>query len=282
MFYLIFGQAYSRDYLEVDAYNKLCLNKNSRIKMPTLKTEDDTEIVVFSKEEIEVMDDYFKGKSTETAYLLGKFCGLRINECFGLKWENVDVENGTIFIDRQMQYQNGLIKLVSPKTRNSKRTVYMNDVLKEYFEKLREQVDEYEQKKKAVRKQNRKQIEDVDGSMIYSTDLVNCFPDGKIHTVNSMKYPSRAIKQMGIEFKFHYLRHTYGTRCIESGMRAVALQRLMGHTDVSVTLNTYTTIFNKYKEQELEKVNEYYCCPDKYINIGYVREQTCSSFCKGG
>ena len=41
-------------------------------------------------------------------------------------------------------------------------------------------------------------------------------------------------------------------------MRAVALQRLMGHTDVSVTLNTYTTIFNKYKEQELEKVNEYY------------------------
>lgn len=41
-------------------------------------------------------------------------------------------------------------------------------------------------------------------------------------------------------------------------MRAVALQRLMGHTDVSVTLNTYTSVFNKYKEAELEKVNDYY------------------------
>ena len=41
-------------------------------------------------------------------------------------------------------------------------------------------------------------------------------------------------------------------------MRAVALQRLMGHKDVSVTLNTYTSVFNKYKESELEKVNDYY------------------------
>lgn len=41
-------------------------------------------------------------------------------------------------------------------------------------------------------------------------------------------------------------------------MRAVALQRLMGHTDINVTLYTYATIFNKYKEEELCKVNEYY------------------------
>ena len=41
-------------------------------------------------------------------------------------------------------------------------------------------------------------------------------------------------------------------------MRTVALQRLMGHTDINVTLNTYTTIFNKYKEEELRKVNDYY------------------------
>lgn len=56
----------------------------------------------------------------------------------------------------------------------------------------------------------------------------------------------------------HSLRHTYGTRCIEAGMRAVALQRLMGHTDVSITLNTYTSVLNKYKQSELSKVNDYY------------------------
>lgn len=41
-------------------------------------------------------------------------------------------------------------------------------------------------------------------------------------------------------------------------MRAVALQRLMGHTDINITLNTYTTIFNRYKEEEFKKVNAYY------------------------
>ena len=38
----------------------------------------------------------------------------------------------------------------------------------------------------------------------------------------------------------------------------MALQKLMGHTNINVTLKTYTTIFNKYKEEELRKVNEYY------------------------
>lgn len=41
-------------------------------------------------------------------------------------------------------------------------------------------------------------------------------------------------------------------------MRAVVLQRLMGHTDISVTLNTYASVLNRYKESELEKVNNYY------------------------
>lgn len=90
MFYLIFGQAYSRDYLDVDSYNKLCLNKNTKIHMPKLKTDDDTDIVAFTREEMRILDEYFKGTNAETAYLLGMYCGLRINEAFGLKWDHVD------------------------------------------------------------------------------------------------------------------------------------------------------------------------------------------------
>ena len=59
-------------------------------------------------------------------------------------------------------------------------------------------------------------------------------------------------------FSTHSLRHTYATRAIEAGMSPVVLQKLMGHTDVSVTLNAYTSVFDKYKRNELEKVNEYY------------------------
>jgi len=40
-------------------------------------------------------------------------------------------------------------------------------------------------------------------------------------------------------------------------MTAVVLQRLMGHKDIKVTLNTYTSVFNKFKEDEIDKVNLY-------------------------
>lgn len=56
----------------------------------------------------------------------------------------------------------------------------------------------------------------------------------------------------------HSLRHTYGTRCIESGMQAVVVQKLIRHTDVGITLNTYTSMFDKFKEKKLDKVNQYY------------------------
>jgi len=243
MFYLIFGQAYSRDYLEVDAYNKLCVNKSTRIKMPNMKVEEDTDIVAFSREQLLLLDEYFAGTNAETAYLLGRFCGLRINECFGLKWDNVDLESGTIRIDRQQQYQDGLIKLVPVKTRNGKRTIYLPDRLREHLARKWEREQEYRQKYQALREQKQRFIEDLDGSRISSVDLVNCLPDGTIQTVNSFKYPSREIKtRLGIPFKYHYLRHTYGTMMAEMNTPAHLLCNQMGHGNIRITQKYYLAV----------------------------------------
>lgn len=243
MFYLIFGQAYSRNYLDVDTYNKLCLNKGTKISMPKMKTEDDTDIIAFSHEELALLDEYFKGTNAKTAYLLGRYCGLRINETFGLKWDNVDIENGTITIDRQMQYQEGLIKLVAPKTKNANRTIYMNKTLKEYFIKLAERRRNDEIQFAALREQNQRFIEDVDGQKISSTELVNCLPNGKIQTNNSFKYPTREIKnRLNIQFKYHYLRHTFGTLMAELNTPAHLLCNQMGHGNIHVTQRYYLAV----------------------------------------
>lgn len=243
MFYLIFGQAYSRNYLEVDNYNKLCVNKDTKIRMPKLKTEDDTDIVAFSREELLLLDDYFKGTNAETAYLLGRYCGLRINECFGLKWANVDLEAGIITIDRQMQYQDGLIKLISPKTRNSKRTIYMNATLKTHFKELAQRRELHAKEYAAVREQKQRFIDDLGGGKISSTELVNCLPNGTIQTVNSMKYPTREINsKLGINFKYHYLRHTYGTLMAEMNTPTHLLCNQMGHGNIHVTQRYYIAI----------------------------------------
>ena len=243
MFYLIFGQAYSRDFLTVEAYNKLCVNKDVRISMPKMKVDEDTEIVAFSREDCKRLDEYFAGTNAETAYYLGRYCGLRINECYGLKWENVNIKRGTITIDRQMQYQEGLIKLVSLKTRNARRTVYMSKKLKKYFSLLERQRKEYKASMAAQRAQNQTFITDIDGKTISSLELVNSLPNGKIQTVNSMKYHSRTIKQeLGIEFKYHYLRHTYGTRLAEKNTPTHILCNQMGHASGKVTERYYLAV----------------------------------------
>ena len=240
MFYLIFGQAYSRDYLDIDNYSKLCLNKGTKIHMPKMKTDEDNDVVTFSKSDLQILDDHFSGSNAETAYYLGRYCGLRINECYGLKWENVDIESGTITIDRQMQYQEGLIKLVPLKTHNAKRTIYMNDILKKYFSKLSELKDFAETTQRDVRRQNQIFITDIDGQPISCLTLVNTTNNGKIQTVNSMKYHTRILKEnQGISFKFHYLRHTYGTTMADMNTPTHLLCNQMGHSSVKVTEKYY-------------------------------------------
>lgn len=243
MFYLIFGQAYSRNYLDVDTYNKLCVMKEVRISMPKMKNDEDTDIVAYEREQVKALEEYFTGTNAETAYLLGCYCGLRINECYGLKWENVDLEHGTITIDRQMQYQEGLIKLVPLKTRNARRTVYMSEKLKSYFVELaRQRVADAEQLK-GQREQNQTFIEDLNGEKVSSLELVNSLSNGKIQTVNSMKYHSRTIKtELGIDFKFHHLRHTYGTRLAELNTPTHILCNQMGHASGKVTERYYLAV----------------------------------------
>ena len=94
------------------------------------------------------------------------------------------------------------------------------------------------------RKQNQTIIYDeVSKEKVSSLDLVNSLPNGKIQTVNSMKYHSRTIKtQLGIDFKYHYLRHTYGTRLAELNTPTHLLCNQMGHASGKVTERYYLAV----------------------------------------
>lgn len=257
MFYLIFGQAYSRNYLEVNIYNKLCTDKNTKIHMPKMKIDEDTDVFSFNDEEIEVLEGYFKGSNAETAFLLGRYCGLRINECYGLKWDKIDMEKGTITIDRQMSYQKGIIKLVPLKTRSAKRTIYMCSKLKNYFAELIKQQETDRQELSAQRQQNKKMIQDIDGTEISSLELVNCLPNGKIQTVNSMKYHSRTLQgEYKIPFKYHYLRHTYGTNLAVLNTPTHLLCNQMGHASSKVTEMYYISISERGIEELMKNLEK--------------------------
>jgi len=223
--------------------------------MPKMKIDEDTDIVAFSPEEINQLDEYFSGTNAETAYLLGRMCGLRINETYGIKWQNVDLDKGTIIIDRQMQYQDGLIKLVSLKTRNARRTIYLNDKIKQHLQQAWQQRLDAEKNQKDLRKQNQTIITDIDGELISSTELVNCLPNGKIQTVNSMKFHSRTLKEKGINFKYHFLRHTYGTQLANMNTPTHILCNQMGHASGKVTERYYLAVSKAGIDILLKNIN---------------------------
>ena len=116
----------------------------------------------------------------------------------------------------------------------------MNSTFQAYLSSLATKTARYQQELSEQRKQNQRFIEDINGKQISSLELVNTLPNGKLQTVNSMKYHSRTIKEkLHISFKYHYLRHTYGTRMAELNTPAHLLCNQMGHASGKVTERYY-------------------------------------------
>ena len=172
-------------------------------------------------------------------FLIQMYMGLRIGEVLALSTENIDLENNLLYVKRTLTNDKEFAIILGNKTKTyaGNRTLPIPDFLIPIFE---EQI-----------KYSNENLH----NLIFTTN------DNYIRTSAINKELKRIfeeeLKTSSKNISTHCLRHTYGTRCIEAGMTAVVLQRLMGHKDVTVTLNTYTSVFNKFKEDELEKVNNY-------------------------
>lgn len=256
-FYVIVGTAYRHNYINRLQYSKLCEDKKSRISMPCEKPKGD--IVVYNKEELKQLDAYFLSTPVETAYLIGKYCGLRINETFGLKWDHVDFKGGYIKVDRQQQYIDGILSLVPPKTKNAYRNVVMPQALINHLLLIKSEFTALSPEEKQKRELRSRRIIDVDGTVISATELVNCSLDGILYTRNSFKYHARELKKRGIEFRYHNLRHTYGSRMANAGVPQHLLLKMMGHGNIGVTQQYYLGINDesidiiRKKLEEMEK-----------------------------
>lgn len=228
---------------------KYAMNKGFLLSNPMYDTivpksiKKDKVIRALDIEEQQKLTDYLINSSTDyepykNAFLIELYMGLRIGEVLALKKENVNLMRNLIYINHTMtKDEDGKIIIGdTPKTLSGIREVPIpKNIKNEIIEQL---------KLAEVHKDN---LLFVSNAGTYASP------------VNANHVLKRICKNLGIEdVTSHSLRHTFATRCIEAGMRAVALQRLMGHSNVSITLNVYTSVFNKYKNSELEKVNDYY------------------------
>ena len=112
--------------------------------------------------------------------------------------------------------------------------------LKEYLLRVKQHRDSIAESLSEQREQNQTFLMDMGKQKISSLELVNSLDDGKIQTVNSIKYHTQKLKaQHGIIFKYHYLRHTYGTRLALMNTPMYILCNQMGHASSNVTQKYY-------------------------------------------
>lgn len=91
-------------------------------------------------------------------------------------------------------------------------------------------------------------------------NLVFCDEFGNYLNKDKITYPYKKIlKENNISNKkFHDLRHTYATRLFELGESPKTVQELLGHSNISITLNTYTHVLEDMKESAASKLNDLY------------------------
>ena len=174
-------------------------------------------------------------------FLIQLFMGLRIGECLALSTHDIDLEHRRLYIHKTLTHgiKGEITMSNSPKTKAGNRYLPIPDSLYPYI---------VEQMKFCEEQKNN------DEKLLFKPPF-NKYTNAE----NVNRALARILNELNIErMSSHSLRHTYATRAIEAGVTPVVLQKLMGHTDVAITLNTYTSVFDKYKETELDKVNQYY------------------------
>ena len=173
--------------------------------------------------------------------LLALYTGIRLGELCGLRWDCVDFNSGTIHIMQTIErvsntkVKNGETKtkliISSAKTEMSDRYIPISQKTKVLLYKIR----------------------DISSPYVLP-GISNSFMDPRTLQYSFKKF----LKECGIRnIKFHALRHTFATRCMESGMDINTLSEILGHTSTSVTMNIYIHSTIEHKRNQIEKMSEY-------------------------
>lgn len=173
--------------------------------------------------------------------------GMRVSEFCGLTSKDLDFNNRKINVDHQLvRERNGKYYVEKTKTQAGCRFIPMTN---EVFQSL----------KRIIENRPKLKIEPfVDGYTGFILVDKNGNPKIALHIENEIRWSLKKYKKLfpnkpPIIVTPHVLRHTFCTNMINAGMDAKKLQYLMGHSDVSTTLNIYTHMgYEKASEQMLK------------------------------
>jgi integrase len=250
--------------LLVDMFNKAMIDdfiSKNPAKGISVERDEEKEIRVLTLEEQTEFFNACKGTFYDNFFIVAVSTGLRIGEISSLTMGDLDFERKVIGVSKTLLYQKleelGDTKkefhINPPKTKTSKREVPMNKQCEIALKKQWMQ-------KNVISNKSPKQVDEEFKNLLFTTkfntpinpqiiiDAIKKIVD----EINICKDPLEEIEL----FSSHCFRHVFATRCFEAGIQPKTVQSYLGHASLQMTMDLYTSVLGKHKQDEMEKLEE--------------------------
>ena len=233
-------------------------NPMDELKKPKSKKAERKVRALSTEEQAKLVDILLTDKSIKYVpqMLISMFTGMRMGEVNALTINDINTKFNFINVDKTITRKEHGRAFVntSPKTAKGNRQIPIKTMVKPIIDQV------------------------LSGYVPTADNMLFHTSRNSIVTTNqvSMEY-QRVIDKYNVldktikgDVTLHSLRHVYATRCIECGMPPKVLQTLLGHTDIRITLDTYSDVFENFQSENVAKVDSYL---DKFgINTQKVQE----------
>lgn len=232
-------------------WNVLAKDPMDGVEKPRPSDTDDVdkEMQIYEEDEIEKLMILLQGESElwRMMFTLALAAGLRKGELLGLEWKDVDFENKQIYIQQSIVLTKQGPHIKSTKTKKSKRYVTIPDSVMDELKRYRQHWAKEKLRKGNVwiEKEREWLFHAFNGTHLYPTS-----PSKKWHTFingHNFKY-----------IRLHDLRHTSASLLIAQGVHAKIISERLGHSDISVTMNTYGHAFKSADRAAADKLDSFF------------------------
>lgn len=209
-------------------------NPAENLIIPRFTEKTGAKAKALTREESALLLEYCQGSPIENLVKFALCTGMRGGEICALRWEDIDCEARQIHIRHTLKSAKGVrCYLDTPKTTSSLRDIPLTDSVLSLLPEV------------------------PSGSLADFVFTISGDPIIKGQLQSELAKIKQSMAEAGHmvpEFTFHSLRHTFATRCIEAGMKPKVLQKILGHSSLAITMDTYVTVQEDEKAREMEKL----------------------------
>ncbi|MEK3744757.1 site-specific integrase [Brevibacillus sp. FSL K6-0770] len=196
---------------------------------------------VWSEKEVLQFLDVAREDRLYIAFFLAITTGMRRGEILGLRWKDIDFENGEISVQQTLSNKGD--ELQEPKTKSAQRSIALPEQTVAELKKHKRRIAQEKLMARSVYQDN---------------DLVVCTSVGtKVLPRNLIRTYYRLLKKADVpKIRFHDLRHSHATLLLKKGVHPKIAQERLGHANIRITLDTYSHVLPNMQSEAAKQFGD--------------------------